>query len=260
MGGKPGGNKNAKHRYSPAEAAAYLRRLADQLESGSISLGAEEMEFEQEIKVKESLKPKDSGDKVKFQLKVSLHPHSIEQAPVAKPASRAKKTAAPPKAAPARKPAPAGQPEAQPAAKPKKTAAPVKKAAAPRKAGPAKKAPARKSAAPKKAAPAKSALAEKKAEGPASYKELKKRLSAGFKALRTALRDGRAPEKATARDFCDDCRLITTFPGKGDPAYQGFQALVEDLAAALEAGDPATVKRAFDQISEAKNSCHKQFK
>lgn len=59
-----------KHRFSPAEAADYLRQLADALEQGHIALRAEELELEGDVKVKEALKTKSGKAILKINLKV----------------------------------------------------------------------------------------------------------------------------------------------------------------------------------------------
>ncbi|MCB2225031.1 MAG: GAK system XXXCH domain-containing protein [Desulfarculaceae bacterium] len=77
--------KKAKHAFSREEAVEYLRRLADQLEDGSIQVSNEEMEFEGLIKVKEELKTKKGKTSVKVQFKVStqevLHQDEAAEAP-----------------------------------------------------------------------------------------------------------------------------------------------------------------------------------
>lgn len=53
---------------SPQEAAEFLRGLADSLESGHLDMGELELELDQSIKVKQSVKNK--GGKVSFKLKL----------------------------------------------------------------------------------------------------------------------------------------------------------------------------------------------
>ena len=77
--------KKAKHAFSREEAVEYLRRLADQIEDGSIQVSNEEMEFEGLIKIKEELKTKKGKTSVKVQFKVSTqempHEEQAEAAP-----------------------------------------------------------------------------------------------------------------------------------------------------------------------------------
>ena len=63
--------KKAKHKFTRQETADYLRRLVDQLENGTILVSDEEMEFEGEVKVKESLKSKKGKTEVKLEVKLT---------------------------------------------------------------------------------------------------------------------------------------------------------------------------------------------
>ncbi|MBU4564134.1 MAG: GAK system XXXCH domain-containing protein [Desulfarculus sp.] len=59
-----------KHRFSPAEAADYLRQLADALEQGHIALRSEDLGLEGEVKVKQALKTKSGKATLKINLKI----------------------------------------------------------------------------------------------------------------------------------------------------------------------------------------------
>lgn len=59
-----------KHQFTPAEAADYLRQLADALEKGHITLNSEELELEGEVKVKQELKTKSGKATLKINLKI----------------------------------------------------------------------------------------------------------------------------------------------------------------------------------------------
>jgi len=59
-----------KHRFSPAEAADYLRQLADALEQGHIALRSEDLELEGDVKVKQALKAKSGKATLKINLKI----------------------------------------------------------------------------------------------------------------------------------------------------------------------------------------------
>ncbi|MBU4275489.1 MAG: GAK system XXXCH domain-containing protein [Proteobacteria bacterium] len=59
-----------KHQFSPAEAADYLRQLADALEQGHIALRSEELELEGDVKVKQELKTKSGKATLKINLKI----------------------------------------------------------------------------------------------------------------------------------------------------------------------------------------------
>ncbi|MCB2190821.1 MAG: GAK system XXXCH domain-containing protein [Deltaproteobacteria bacterium] len=59
-----------KHRFSPAEAADYLRQLADALEQGHLELRSEDLELESDVKVKQELKTKSGKATLKVNLKI----------------------------------------------------------------------------------------------------------------------------------------------------------------------------------------------
>ena len=64
--------KKAKHKLNAAQAADYLRQLADQLDKGQISFIDEDGAIEGEVKVKESYKAKPGKKALKVQLKLSM--------------------------------------------------------------------------------------------------------------------------------------------------------------------------------------------
>lgn len=70
---------------SPQEAAEFLRGLADSLESGHLDMGELELELDQSIKVKQSVKNK--GGKVSFKLKLKYEKLSAPLAAGQAPAS-----------------------------------------------------------------------------------------------------------------------------------------------------------------------------
>ncbi|MGD9124819.1 MAG: GAK system XXXCH domain-containing protein [Desulfarculaceae bacterium] len=72
--------KKAKHIYSREEAVGYLRRLADQLENGTIQISDGEVEFEGLVKVKESLKSKKGKTSIKVQFRLSTQEIPLEEA------------------------------------------------------------------------------------------------------------------------------------------------------------------------------------
>ena len=70
------GKKNKiEHDFSPAEAADYLRQLAQALEEGHISLDQRDMLVEGEVKVSRSLKDKAGQGPVHMRLKFDFHMH-----------------------------------------------------------------------------------------------------------------------------------------------------------------------------------------
>lgn len=71
--------EKVEHRFSPAEAADYLRQLADGLEKGHIILGSGELELEGEVKVKQEFQAKSGLAALKVKLKITAPPTSEEQ-------------------------------------------------------------------------------------------------------------------------------------------------------------------------------------
>lgn len=75
----PEKKKKTKHTFSSEGAAGYLRRLADQLENGTLQIVSEEMEFSGMVKVKESLKSK--RGKISIKVGISLPSGEAEEEP-----------------------------------------------------------------------------------------------------------------------------------------------------------------------------------
>jgi len=63
-----GKNQKSERLLSPAEAADFLRRLADQFAAGAVEIGAVSVELDQEVRLKQSVKTK--PDKISFKLKL----------------------------------------------------------------------------------------------------------------------------------------------------------------------------------------------
>ncbi|WP_051384483.1 GAK system XXXCH domain-containing protein [Nitratidesulfovibrio termitidis] len=74
-----------------------------------------------------------------------------------------------------------------------------------------------------------------RAAGHPSYKSLKKRMRASFKALRQAVQAGVMPPPQAAASFLSDSLLMVEYPGYGDEHYAAYLAATEALRAALEA-------------------------
>ncbi len=81
-----GKSQKSERILSPAEAADFLRRLADQFAAGSVEIGAVAVELDQNLELKQSVKTK--PDKISFKLKLkyekSLMPAGL--APAGHPA------------------------------------------------------------------------------------------------------------------------------------------------------------------------------
>lgn len=76
--------------------------------------------------------------------------------------------------------------------------------------------------------------------GRPSYKSLKKRMRASFKALRQAVQAGAMPPPQAVASFLSDSLLMVEYPGYGDEHYPAYRAATEALRTALEAAPPAS--------------------
>ena len=88
------------------------------------------------------------------------------------------------------------------------------------------------------------------------YKSLKKRMKQTFKSLVMALRAGQAPDPADLAVFVADSRLMTAYPGRGDAFYPAYNAEVDRLEAAADAGDVAAMTNAVAALDRMKKECH----
>lgn len=193
------------HLFTPVEAAAYLRDLADKLETGTVELEQAELELSEQVKVKESIKDKVGRRSIKIKIKLAgSGPQEAETAPPDPEATDEPPSA---KAAPSKRPA---------------------KAAA-------------------------------KARKP-SYKRLKKNMADSFKTLRAAARQGETPDRAVVADFMDQCRLMVSYPDKGEPYYDDFTQAAEALARAVEGSDADGLTAALDELGRLRKNCHRRFK
>lgn len=91
------------------------------------------------------------------------------------------------------------------------------------------------------------------------YKDLKKRMRRSFKAVETALAAGRTPETDALAAFVADSRLMTTYPGRGDPDYPAYDAAVERLEAAAAGGDLPAMTQAVAALRRLKKECHSRY-
>lgn len=93
-----------------------------------------------------------------------------------------------------------------------------------------------------------------------SYKSLKKHLQKAFKALKKVAGSGEMPQAQILADFTSHARLLTTYAGKGDPNFEAFSARLDELEAAVQAGDAPALQAALADLSQMKKTCHQQFK
>lgn len=169
----------------PAEAAQVLRRMADQIEQGRLSVGPLEVVIDGNLRFKQSVKVKRGKTSCKFKLEYNSRTLSGEVE------------------APADRPEPAGE---------------------------------------------------------TSFGKLKKTMAKQIKALKQPLAMGSLPGLELTQAFVDDCRLMCSFPGKGEENYARFLAHAEALARAVEAADQPAASQAVDAMLAMKKTCHAALK
>jgi XXXCH domain-containing protein len=92
--------------------------------------------------------------------------------------------------------------------------------------------------------------------GKPRYKNLKKRMKHFFKAIVVSLRAGVLPDADILAAFVADSRLMTSYPGKGDAFYPAYDAEVDRLEAAAQAGDVEAATASVAALDRMKKECH----
>jgi XXXCH domain-containing protein len=229
---------------APVDAADLLRRLAEQLEAGGVEIGQVTVENDGPVKIKQSIKTK--SDRVSFKLKLKyetpLTPElngALGQLPEEEPdedEDESLELARQPESSEAQPAEPADEPAAKAAEE-----------------------SAQESAEEPAAKPAKKAKAPTKKKKP-SYKTLKKGMGKTFKAMKQTLAEGGMPSLEEINSFAQNCELMTSYKGKGEPNYQEFLSCVNEFKEAGETGDAEALAQAVAALGAMKKSCHSQFK
>jgi XXXCH domain-containing protein len=92
--------------------------------------------------------------------------------------------------------------------------------------------------------------------GKPRYKNLKKRMKHFFKAIVVSLRAGTMPDADILAAFVADSRHMTSYPGKGDAFYPAYDAEVDRLEAAAQAGDVEAATASVAALDRMKKECH----
>ena len=102
--------------------------------------------------------------------------------------------------------------------------------------------------------------AEPGADGKPKYKGLKKRLEKTWKTVREGLALGVLPETILMDLLGGDFRAMLTYPGKGDEHYEENRKALEELQAAVAAGDLERARQAAALVERLKKECHRRYK
>ncbi|MCT4535724.1 GAK system XXXCH domain-containing protein [Halodesulfovibrio sp.] len=97
-------------------------------------------------------------------------------------------------------------------------------------------------------------------DGLPRYKRLKKRMGTSFKVIFKALHQHATPPEEAVRDFIADSRLMTKYPGKGDPLYAEYDKLTDALEQAWQANDMQKFHETVDAMNHMKTECHHKYK
>jgi len=100
----------------------------------------------------------------------------------------------------------------------------------------------------------------KRPDGLPRYKRLKKRMRTSFKVIFKALHQHSLPPDDAVKDFISDSRLMTKYPGKGDPMYAEYDKLTDILEEAWQNKDLQKFHEAIDALNHMKSECHHKYK
>lgn len=97
-------------------------------------------------------------------------------------------------------------------------------------------------------------------DGLPRYKRLKKRMATSFKVIFKALHQQTVPPEEAVLDFIADSRLMTKYPGKGDPLYAEYDKLTDILEEAWHTKDLQKFHETVDALNHMKTECHHKYK
>ena len=95
-----------------------------------------------------------------------------------------------------------------------------------------------------------------------SYKDLKKRMKASFKAIGESIENQRLPENGVVSRYMADSQYMTTFSGAkyGEGDYPAYRQACRELARAWEARDLEGLQTSYAALDQLKKDCHKLYK
>ena len=212
------------HQLTREGTVDYLRRLADRLEGEEFDLEETVLELDDEVKVKETIKDKGSKFSIKIKIKLAgFDPAREDLARLEEPREGDGDSGDAPLTESGEGDLGAAGPE-EPEPKPQPRS---EKTAPPRR---------------------------------PSYKSLKKKMETNLKAIRTALREEGLPEQGLAEEFLAQCRLLVTFPTKGEAYFEEFEKATDTLAQAWKERNQAAMEESLAEMGRVRRNCHRRFK
>ncbi len=93
------------------------------------------------------------------------------------------------------------------------------------------------------------------------YKELKKRMSKDFKAIKKSCMVEQAiPGSNLVERFYQDSKLMCTYQNKGEDFYESFLKQSDSLYKALKASDLKAMSSAVESLAQSRSDCHEKYK
>lgn len=94
-----------------------------------------------------------------------------------------------------------------------------------------------------------------------NYKELKKRMSKDFKAIKKSCTVEQAiPESDLVERFYRDSKTMCTYPNKGEEFYEIFLKQASSLFDAFKASDLNAMNSAVESLVQSRKDCHEKHK
>jgi len=97
--------------------------------------------------------------------------------------------------------------------------------------------------------------------GGSDYKELKKRMSKDFKAIRkSCMQEQAIPESDLVEGFYRDSKTMCTYPNKGEEFYETFLKQANSLLDAFKASDLNAMNSVVESLAQSRSDCHEKHK
>lgn len=95
----------------------------------------------------------------------------------------------------------------------------------------------------------------------AAFKNVKKRLAAGFGRLRATVQAGNLPPGAEIAPFLEDARAFARLADpEWEPEMENFLSHVENLVLAMEGGNLEMVRHELEDLRNQEITCHREHK
>ncbi len=94
-----------------------------------------------------------------------------------------------------------------------------------------------------------------------NYKDLKKRMSIDFKAIKkSCVQEQTIPNPKLVARFYLDLKKMCTYPNKGEELYETFLKHANCLYDAFKASDLKAMNSAIESLVQTRNDCHSKHK